>query len=273
MTAPFPPSLPETSTAPSEQGSRSGAPDSSGRDTAQADLLTASLAQLDLFDLGRRATAARDTRVGRRATFARSRQLLPDGTWRGPRDAAEAFVECADLTALGGPAAAAAAGATLLVGDARALRAAGDAAAAARLRLLARLPFQRQEQGHLRRDRIAELQQVAEALPLWGVMPAPIGEAEGLDTLRVIALARLELAMVAHVVLDVPSLGPRLAQMALEFGGDELWGPIVAERALRLGANAHNPALTRKEAVALIRAAGLVACERLGPDHCEEIGP
>lgn len=263
---------PSSFTAQSGQGPLSATEDATGRDAGQPDLLTASLAQLDLFDLGRRATASRDARVGRRATFARSRQLLPDGTWRGPRDAAEAFVECADLAALGGAGAAADAGATMLVGDARALRAAGDVADA-RLRLLARLPFQSQEQGRIRRERIAELQQLLEAQPIWGVMPAPIGEAEGLDTLRVIALARLELTSVAHVVLDVPSLGPRLAQMALEFGGDELWGPIVAERALRLGANAHNPALTRKEAVALIRAAGLLPCERLGPDHCEEIGP
>lgn len=241
-------------------------------DTAPSDALTASLAQLDLFDLGRRATAARDARVGRRATFARSRQLLADGTWRGPRDAAVAYVECADLAALGGPGAAAAAGATLLVGDARDIRAGGGPDATAGLRVLARLPFRSQEQGSHRRECFGELQQLAETHPIWGIMPAPVGEAEGLDTLRVVAFARLELTSIAHVVLDVPSLGPRLAQMALEFGGDELWGPIVAERALRLGANAHNPALTRKEAVALIRAAGLVPCERLGPDRCEEIG-
>ena len=55
-------------------------------------------------------------------------------------------------------------------------------------------------------------------------------------------------ARVPHLIADVPALGPRLAQMALGFGADELFGPIVSERALRLGDNAHNPALTRKEA-------------------------
>ena len=45
--------------------------------------------------------------------------------------------------------------------------------------------------------------------------------------------------------------------MAFGFGADELFAPIVAERALRLGANANNPALTRKEAATLIRGAGL----------------
>ena len=51
--------------------------------------------------------------------------------------------------------------------------------------------------------------------------------------------------------------------MAFGFGADELFAPIVAERALRLGANANNPALTRKEAATLIRGAGLTPCERL----------
>ena len=51
--------------------------------------------------------------------------------------------------------------------------------------------------------------------------------------------------------------GTALAQMCLGFGADELFGPIVAERALRLGANASNPAMTRKEAATLIRGAGL----------------
>jgi hypothetical protein len=51
--------------------------------------------------------------------------------------------------------------------------------------------------------------------------------------------------------------------MALGFGADELRAPIVSERALRLGDNARNPAMTRKEAAILIRGAGLTPCERL----------
>ena len=50
--------------------------------------------------------------------------------------------------------------------------------------------------------------------------------------------------------------------MALGFGADELFGPIVSERALRLGDNAGNPAMTRKEAATLIRGAGLTPFER-----------
>src|SRR5206468_7516434 len=100
----------------------------------------------------------------------------------------------------------------------------------------------------------------------------PEGEPQGLDTLHLIASLRLDLPEIPHVVLDVASLGPRLAQMSLGFGADELWAPIVSERALRLGGNANNPSMTRKEAVVLIRGAGLSARERLGPDvYSEEV--
>ena len=67
------------------------------------------------------------------------------------------------------------------------------------------------------------------------------------------------------MLADVAALGPRLAQMAFGFGADELFAPIVAERALRLGANANNPALTRKEAATLIRGAGLAAVRARWP--------
>src|SRR6476660_5372881 len=70
----------------------------------------------DLFALGQRASAARDAALGPRATFVRARQLLATGAWRGPRDAAESYVEESDLPALGGWAAARAAGVTMLVG-------------------------------------------------------------------------------------------------------------------------------------------------------------
>jgi len=41
---------------------------------------------------------------------------------------------------------------------------------------------------------------------------------------------------------------------------------LLAERALRLGGNANNPALTRKEAAMLIRGASLVPRERTGAE-------
>jgi hypothetical protein len=241
---------------------------SDGKSDGRSGAAPAALEALDLFDLGRRASSWRDERVGRRGSFVRSRQLLPTGrSWRGPRDAAEAYLEASDLPAAGGIAAARAAGVGLLVGaqELASARAAADAG----LRVLWRLPFRDGESDGERLTRLAAV--AASAPPPWGVMPAPVGEPYGVDTLRFFALCRLALPEVAHLVADVTALGPRLAQMALGFGADELYGPIVAERALRLGANANNPALTRKEAATLIRGAGLTAYERLADGALEEV--
>jgi hypothetical protein len=135
-------------------------------------------------------------------------------------------------------------------------------------RLLARLPYRSGQDDAERVGRLGAL--TAAGLPLWGVIPTPEGEPYGLDTLRVTALSRLHLPAAAHVVAEVETLGPRLAQMCLGFGADELFAPIVGERALRLGDNANNPALTRKEAVTLIRGAGLVPGERTADGAVEE---
>ena len=226
-----------------------------------------SLAALDLFALGRQASAARDGQLGRRGTFIRARQLLASGGWRGPRDAAESTVEEADLSAVGGLPALRAAGIDLLIAPADSSHA--RSAAEAGLRILLRVPYRLGEDERERLDRLAAIGRAA--YEVWGVMPAPVGEPYGLDTLRFFALCRLALPRVSHVLADVGALGPRLAQMAFGFGADELFAPIVAERALRLGANAHNPSLTRKEAATLIRGAGLAPCERLGNGTLEEV--
>ncbi len=226
-----------------------------------------SLADLDLFALGRRAAAARDQALGRRGSFVRARQLLADGSWRGPRDAAESYVEEADLEALGGLDRARRAGVNALM--APRVSAAARAAAEAGLRVAVRVPFALDESDAVRLARLAEID--AASFPVWGALPAPSGEPYGLDTLRLFALCRLSLPRVPHLLADVGALGPRLAQMAFGFGADELFAPIVAERALRLGANAHNPSLTRKEAATLIRGAGLAPAERLSDGSVEEV--
>jgi hypothetical protein len=228
-----------------------------------------SLAQVDLFALGRRASAARDQRLGQRGSFVRARQLLAGGTWRGPRDAAESYADEADLETIGGLDAARAAGIHLLI--ANRVSPVARAAADAGLRVVVRVPFRAGEADPERLERLAAID--AAPFAVWGVLPAPVGEPYGLDTLKLFALCRLSLPRVPHLLSDAGALGPRLAQMAFGFGADELFAPIVAERALRLGANANNPALTRKEAVTLIRGGGLVACERVGGGALEEVNP
>jgi hypothetical protein len=221
----------------------------------------------DLFALGRRAADARDAVFGRRATFIRTRQLLPTRAWRGPRDAAESYVEEADLAALGGWASARAAGVGLLVGGSDA--ALHRAAAADGARSLWRVPFRVGEGDAARIERLRAALALEGAV--WGLLPTPDGEPYGLDTVRMFALCRLVAPPAWHLAADVAALGPRLAQMCLAFGADELRAPIVAERALRLGDNAHNPALTRKEAATLIRGAGLRAAERSSGGAIEEV--
>ncbi len=231
-----------------------------------------SLADEDLHGLARRAAAARRAAIGDRASFVRARQLLATGAWRGPRDAAESLVEEADLGAIGGWNVARAQGVDVLVGgrDA-ALHAAAIADGA---RSIWRLYFRSGENRDARIARIEALRaRVADGLAIWGVLPTPEdgSEPEGLDTLHLIATCRLALPAIPHVIADVPALGPRLAQMALGFGADELFAPIVSERALRLGDNARNPAMTRKEAAILIRGAGLLPCERHSDLGYEEV--
>jgi len=219
----------------------------------------------DLFALGRKATAARRAVFGDQGSFVRSRQLLATGAWRGPRDAADSFVEEADLGALGGLDAAREHGVRTVLGASLPLL---REAIAMGLRATARLPYRSGEDAAFRRDRLRLL--AASGIPVRAVVPTPDGEPQGLDTLEVMAQVRLELPNV-HVVADFARLGPRLAQMSLGFGADGLWGPIVAERALRLGANARNPAMTRKEAAALLRGAGLSPYERLADDVLVEV--
>ena len=168
-----------------------------------------------------------------------------------------------DLFALGRQAAA--------VRDARWNRRGFFAKTRAQADVIVQFPFQL---GETDAERLARLAAIAAAAPApWGIMPAPVGEPFGLDTLRCFALCRLALPEVPHLLADVTTLGPRLAQMVFGFGADELHAPIVAERALRLGANATNPALTRKEAVTLIRGAGLTPCERMADGSLQDVTP
>jgi hypothetical protein len=224
-------------------------------------------AQGDLFALGRAAAAAARARHGGKGVFSRSRQLLPTGVWKGPRDAADAFVEEADLPAGGLEAARAAGARTLVVTRDAAL---ARAARALGMRVLWRLEYRADEPGAERQARLEALAgHVAGGLDLDGVIPTPVGEPFGLDSITFFARCRLRLD-VPHLLADFGALGHRLAQMCLGFGADELFGPIMPERALRLGANAHNLVMTRKEAAMLLRGAGWAPHERVSGGQLEE---
>ncbi len=225
----------------------------------------------DLFVLGRAAQQAARHANGGRVVFTRARQLLQSGAWRGPRDAALTYIEEADVAAAGGLPAARDAGARMLVATSPEL---ARQAAALGMDCLWRVRYRASNSTLARRHALEHLAAVlATGQVIQGVMPTPDGEPLGLDTLRFFAECRLRFTSIPHVVADFALLGHRLAQMSLAFGADELHGPIVAERALRLGANAGNPALTRKEAALLVRAAGLNPCERLSGGVLEDCAP
>lgn len=227
---------------------------------------------VDLFALGRAATVVRSRMHGSICLFTRSRRLLGTGAWHGPRDAADSFVEQSDVESNGGLAACAKAGVRTLVAlDVHTARMAWDLG----LRCLLRLPYQSGEPATSRAERLRLVQQdlhhaLAQGATVDGVVPTPVGEALGLDTLVLMATCRTQL-LVPHVVADFGRLGHRLAQMSLAFGGSELFGPIVSERALRLGDNANNPAMTRKEVATFIHGASLTPWERVSGGRLEEV--
>lgn len=113
-------------------------------------------------------------------------------------------------------------------------------------------------------ERQHRLDALVQRVGLLSVVPVPVGEPQGLDTVGFFAVCRLALPK-AHLVVDLERLGHKLGQLCLSFGADTLMGSIVRQRELRLGARASSNELTREEAARLLTAAGFVACERL-PD-------
>jgi hypothetical protein len=124
--------------------------------------------------------------------------------------------------------------------------------------------------GEPEEDRRARLASVPSASSVPSILPTPVGEPQGIDTLAFFAACRLAFPA-AHVVADLERLGHKLGQLCLSFGADELMGSIVAQRALRLGPRAASQELTRDEAAALLRAAGFAPHERLPEGKVREL--
>jgi len=216
----------------------------------------------DIFGPGRRALALARDAFGGRGFFVSARRLGADGSWSGPNQAACALVEEDALPLLGGLAGAKRAGANTVV-----CRMEGDIASvfACDMGAMVRVSFAAAESSQAREARVQALREVRQrSAAITGVVPTPMGEARGLDTLEFFAACRLALPE-THLIADVEVLGPKLAQLCLSFGADTIVGSIGVERALCLGAAAASRDLTRDEAVLLLRASGFSPCERL-PD-------
>jgi hypothetical protein len=216
---------------------------------------------LDLFDMGRDALAAARAAFAGRAFFVSARRLQADGTWSGPSEATCALVDEDVLAGLGGLA-----GARRIGADTAVCSLAGEAAGeaiAGGMRCLVRLPFTAGESADARGARLDRLGELVRRVPtIDGVLPAPVGEAQGLDTLQFFAACRMTCPAL-HVVVDLELYGLKLGQLCLSFGADEILGSIAEARALRLGEHASSNALTRDEAALLLRASGFTPCERL----------
>lgn len=212
----------------------------------------------DLFSLGQNAHTSMRAAQDGRGFFEGARRLCADGTWQGPEGDTVKVVDEADLKALGGLTAIRAAGVNLLLLSPHS-SVADDAVG---LRLWLRVPYRA---GEPVAERILHLDEASHLLAQYStieaLLPTPIGEPQGLDTLEFFAACRARFPH-GHIVVDLALLGYKLGQLCLSFGADELFGPIGKMRRLRLGEHAHQHDITIQEAAALIAAVGLLPCQR-----------
>ncbi len=89
-------------------------------------------------------------------------------------------------------------------------------------------------------------------------LPAPTA----VDDLRTIAVSRLLLDNVAHIKAYWVSLTPKIAQVALRFGADDIDGTIVHETIYKAAGTRSPSGLRYDELVRLIREAGRTPVER-----------
>ncbi len=88
---------------------------------------------------------------------------------------------------------------------------------------------------------------------------APTG---GIDDLKNIAVSRLMLDNFPHIKAYWVMLGPKVAQIALWYGADDLDGTVLEEKITHMAGGETAQAMTRSEIERLIRAAGREPVER-----------
>ncbi|MEO8505557.1 MAG: aminofutalosine synthase MqnE [Acidobacteriota bacterium] len=84
----------------------------------------------------------------------------------------------------------------------------------------------------------------------------------GLDDLRHIATSRLVLDNIPHIKAYWVMVTPKLAQVALKFGADDLDGTVVEETIYHMAGAHTEQSLTRAELERVVRDAGFVPVER-----------
>jgi aminodeoxyfutalosine synthase len=89
-----------------------------------------------------------------------------------------------------------------------------------------------------------------------------ISKTTGFDDIREIAVSRLMLDNIPHIKAYWVMMTPRMAQIALKFGADDLDGTIVEERIYHDAGATTAQGLRRNELLQLIRKAGREPIER-----------
>ncbi len=89
-----------------------------------------------------------------------------------------------------------------------------------------------------------------------------ISSTTGFDDVRNIAVARLMLDNIPHIKAYWVMMTPRMAQIALRFGADDIDGTIVEERIYHDAGATTSQGLRRAELLQLIRKAGRTPVER-----------
>jgi aminodeoxyfutalosine synthase len=84
----------------------------------------------------------------------------------------------------------------------------------------------------------------------------------GSEDLRHIATARLVLDNISHIKAYWVMITPKLAQVALRFGADDMDGTIVEEKIYHMAGAGTSQQLTRSELERIVRLAGFVPVER-----------
>jgi aminodeoxyfutalosine synthase len=84
----------------------------------------------------------------------------------------------------------------------------------------------------------------------------------GFDALRTIAASRVYLDNFDHVTAYWVGMGPKLAQVALSYGADDLHGTIVEEKIFHMAGATSPQEQTEADLVNAIREAGRVPVQR-----------
>ena len=84
----------------------------------------------------------------------------------------------------------------------------------------------------------------------------------GYDDLKALAVARLMLDNFDHIKAFWIMIGPKLAQVSLAFGVDDIDGTVVEEKITHAAGADTDQAMTKQQLVRMVKAAGRIPAER-----------